>query len=115
MEKTGTAKASKMPLTQQLIYVLRYGLSSRRGLIAVAVLAAAGGIVMNWGWLVAAGIAPIILAVLPCVAMCALGLCANKLTGNRSCSAQHNDLKDAATPPSEALGPSTKAGPGGSG
>lgn len=110
MEKSGTAKAPEISLTQQLIDVLRYWLSGRRGLIAVAVLAAAGGIVMNWGWLVAAGIAPLILAVLPCVAMCALGLCANKLMGSRSCSARHNDLKDAATPQSEALGPSTKAG-----
>jgi hypothetical protein len=33
------------------------------------------GLVLNWSWLVAIGLAPIILGVLPCVAMCALGMC----------------------------------------
>jgi len=33
--------------------------------------AATGG----WGWLVAAGIAPVLLSVLPCLVMCGLGLC----------------------------------------
>jgi hypothetical protein len=35
----------------------------------------ATGMFFNWGWFVAAGIAPLILGVLPCAAMCALGLC----------------------------------------
>ena len=35
----------------------------------------------NWSWLAAAGIAPLLLTALPCVAMCALGLCMNKVTG----------------------------------
>ena len=30
----------------------------------------------GWDWLVAAGFGPIIVSVLPCAAMCALGLCA---------------------------------------
>lgn len=48
---------------------------SRMGLLVLGggALALAAG--LNWGWLVAAGIAPILLAVLPCAAMCALGLC----------------------------------------
>lgn len=96
MEKSETAKAPEISLTQQLIDVLRYWLSGRRGLIAVAVLAAVGGIVMNWGWLAAAGIAPIILAVLPCAAMCALGLCANKMMGGKSsCSGSETPSKTA--------------------
>jgi hypothetical protein len=37
------------------------------------------GAAFNWGWLVAIGIAPLLIAVLPCVAMCALGLCMNKM------------------------------------
>ena len=34
-----------------------------------------GGAFFNWGWLVAIGVAPILLAVAPCAIMCALGLC----------------------------------------
>lgn len=39
------------------------------------------GLVFDWGWLVAGGIALLILSVLPCLLMCALGLCAAKLFG----------------------------------
>ena len=34
-----------------------------------------GGAFLNWGWLTAIGVAPILLAVAPCGIMCALGLC----------------------------------------
>ena len=34
-----------------------------------------GGMALNWGWLTAIGVAPILLAVTPCGIMCALGLC----------------------------------------
>lgn len=35
-----------------------------------------GGIALNWGWLTAIGLAPILLALAPCGIMCALGFCA---------------------------------------
>ena len=35
-----------------------------------------GGAFFNWGWLVAIGVAPILLAVASCGIMCALGMCA---------------------------------------
>ena len=97
MKTLETANASDTSLTQGLLYALRYRLGGRRGLIAAAVVAVVGGVVLNWGWLVAAGIAPLILAVLPCVAMCALGLCANKM-GGKSCSNEHSESKVAAKP-----------------
>ena len=96
MKTLETANASDTSLTQGLLYALRYRLGGRRGLIAAAVVAVVGGVVLNWGWLVAAGIAPLILAVLPCVAMCALGLCANKM-GGKSCSNEDNEAKVAVT------------------
>ncbi len=43
--------------------------------------AALAGLLLNWNWLTAAGLAPIILGILPCAAMCALGLCAHRFTG----------------------------------
>lgn len=58
-----------------LFYAARYYLGSRAGLVAIAVAAFGLGAYYNWAWLVAAGFAPIILAALPCVAMCALSLC----------------------------------------
>lgn len=35
-----------------------------------------GGTALNWGWLVAIGLAPILIALAPCAIMCAVGLCA---------------------------------------
>ncbi len=49
--------------------------SGRGGLLALGGLALVAGVGLNWGWLTAAGVTPILLAVLPCAAMCALGLC----------------------------------------
>ena len=50
-------------------------LHGRRGLILGVVALAAGGAALGWPWLVALGLAPILLSILPCAAMCALGLC----------------------------------------
>src|SRR5690349_17725905 len=57
---------------------VRPWLHDRRALILAAVVAAGGGLWIGWPWLVAAGIAPILLALAPCAAMCALGLCTMK-------------------------------------
>jgi hypothetical protein len=46
-----------------------------RGLIGLAIVLIVVGAAFNWSWLVAAGVAPIILATAPCLVMCALGLC----------------------------------------
>jgi hypothetical protein len=82
------------PLTPQLLYALRYYVGNRKVLIGLAVVALAGGMALNWSWLVAAGLAPIILALAPCAAMCALGLCMNKM-GQKSCDSQTNNADDA--------------------
>ncbi len=66
-------------------------LRGRRGslLIAAAVSAA-----LNWNWLVAAGVAPVLLAILPCFAMCALGLCMNH-SGRETGSSCRGDKRQA--------------------
>lgn len=38
-------------------------------------LALVVGLGFNWGWLVAAGVAPLLIAFVPCVVMCGLSLC----------------------------------------
>ncbi len=47
-----------------------------RGLTILLVAAVAAGVFLDWRWLVAVGAAPIIISVLPCAAMCAIGVCA---------------------------------------
>lgn len=66
---TGTASAEGM------LRFLRPLLGNRRVLIIGAIALAVIGIWANWGWMVALGIAPLILAFAPCAVMCALGFC----------------------------------------
>lgn len=49
--------------------------ATRNRLMMAGAAVVIGGLVFNWGWLVAIGVAPILLAVAPCGIMCALGLC----------------------------------------
>ena len=84
MKTSEASKTQEANPLQNLFSVLGEKLRGKNGLIAVAVLAVGGGLFLNWSWLVAAGIAPLILGILPCVAMCALGLCANKMGGKSS-------------------------------
>ena len=78
-------ETTETSLSQDLLYMVRYYLGGRRGLLILAGLAITAGLVLNWSWLATAGIAPILIAVLPCVAMCALGLCMSR-AGGKSCS-----------------------------
>ncbi len=61
-------------------------IGGRRGLIILAIVIGAAGAALNWGWLVAVGAAPILLAILPCAAMCGLGMCMKKGKGKSCCS-----------------------------
>ncbi len=83
---TRTKDAPQLSLAQTVRALLRHYLTNRKvlGVIAVAVVGA--GIALNWSWLAAAGIAPILLALAPCAAMCALGRCMKGSDG-KSCSA----------------------------
>ena len=71
--------------TRDLLNAVRDYLHGWRGIAILAGVAMIAGLAFNWSWLVAAGIAPVLLSLLPCAAMCALGLCMNRMVG-RSCS-----------------------------
>lgn len=71
-------------LTRDVLAALRYYIGTRRAILILGVPALVGGLALNWSWLVAVGAAPIILSTLPCLVMCALGLCMHKVTGARS-------------------------------
>lgn len=50
----------------------------------------------QWSWLVAVGIAPLLLSAAPCAAMCGLGLCVHRM-GGRTCGSPR-DAKPALGP-----------------
>lgn len=62
-------------------------LSQRNLLIGVALAGSTGALVAGWDWLVVAGLAPIVLAVAPCLVMCALGLCMNRMNKSEQTAA----------------------------
>lgn len=82
---TTPAESQERPLSQDVLYALRYYLGNRRALLIIGGIVLVAGLAFNWSWLAAIGAAPLLLSVLPCVAICALGLCMNKM-GGRSCS-----------------------------
>ncbi|HEX9583488.1 MAG TPA: hypothetical protein VGB36_03185 [Gammaproteobacteria bacterium] len=98
MSESNTTPAEETSLGQDILALLKHWLRGRRGLIVMAVAVLAAGTYFGWGWLVAAGIAPILLALAPCAAMCALGLCMNRGSGN-SCSSGKDAANDGAGGP----------------
>jgi hypothetical protein len=75
MTMTDPANPATPSLARDALSAARYYIGGRTALIVVTAAALGLGAYFNWGWLVAAGIAPLIIGVLPCAAMCALGLC----------------------------------------
>lgn len=80
-----------------LVALARHKIGNRKILFLLACVALAAGATLNWSWLVAIGVAPLLLATAPCVAMCALGLCmrgdghSRPSTGNNAGSDVHKD------------------------
>jgi len=103
--------ATRPSLAQDWINAVRYWLRGRNGVIALIVLAVVIGAALNWSWLVAAGVVPLLITVLPCAVMCGLGLCMNKMVG-RSCSTETNRV--AVPKPDARVVPSLEAGEPGS-
>ncbi|WP_292115156.1 hypothetical protein [Mesorhizobium sp.] len=84
MTTTGMSQAGQASPIRYIRSTIRSG--GRRGPIVAGAAVVVAGLTLNWSWLVAAGIAPVLLSVLPCVAMCALGLCMNRMT---ACSTEN--------------------------
>lgn len=79
---------SRLSFAQTTRALLAHYLRNRKVLAALAVAIVGAGLALNWSWLVAAGIAPILLALAPCAAMCALGLCMSRM-GGKSCDSKN--------------------------
>lgn len=76
-------RASEGSLGSDFLLYLRHRLRDRRVMIGLAAVVLGAGAWFNWGWLVAVGVAPLILAMAPCAVMCAFGMCA--MGGKKSC------------------------------
>lgn len=50
-------------------------LALRTAILGLALASVSTGVLLSWDWLVAAGLSSLVVGVLPCVAMCAAGLC----------------------------------------
>ncbi len=87
MTDTRSPEVAETPLSRDILFALRYYLGGRRGVIALAAVGLVAGLALNWSWLVTAGMAPLLLTALPCLVMCAFGLCMNRMAG-RSCSTE---------------------------
>ena len=85
-------ETAEVPLSRLGLNLARYYLGNRWVLVALGAGVLLAGIALNWSWLVAAGIAPILLSTLPCLVMCGLGLC----TLCRSSEKQSTPSRDAA-------------------
>ncbi len=88
-----STRPTQPTLFQDVFALVRHILGGRRRIILLSVAVLAIAAVLNWGWLGAIGVAPLLLAVAPCLAMCALGLCMKP--GAKSCS---KDAPGAPTP-----------------
>lgn len=77
-ESNKTVNAS---LANNFLSMGRHYLGNRMALLILAVVTVAGGAALNWSWLVAIGVAPVLLSALPCLVMCGLGLCMHKKVG----------------------------------
>ena len=98
MAKTAPA-APPLDLTAVVRYRLHAAwirIGARRTLIALGLAAVAAGLALNWSWLTAIGVAPVLVAAAPCAVMCALGLCMPRMIGGNSCVAGQgaNDAVD---------------------
>jgi hypothetical protein len=91
------ANSGERPFRQELWNAAHYYLGGRTGIVLAAAAVLGAGAYLNWGWLAALGLAPVIISALPCAAMCALGLCMS----GRSRASGANEVSSA-SPDSEA-------------
>lgn len=66
-------------------------LRGRRGVVVVALLVISVGMALNWTWLTAIGVAPILVSFLPCAAMCGVGICCMRSGKGGSCAGKNSE------------------------
>lgn len=92
MQTTESLQAIVRPLSMDWLSRNRIVL----GAAALGVIGAAAA--WQWSWLVALGVAPLLLSVAPCAAMCGLGLCMHRMGGRTCSTAAQGDQSVSAIP-----------------
>ena len=92
-------EGTEVPLSRLGLNLVRYYLGNRWALLALGAGVLFAGSALNWSWLVAAGIAPILLSTLPCLVMCGLGVCMLCRSGEKQSMASRDAADDAISPP----------------
>jgi hypothetical protein len=75
------AKTEEMSFGQIIAGLARHYLGGHRALVIGGMSVVIAGLSLSWDWVVALGLAPILLALAPCAVMCALGICMHKGEG----------------------------------
>lgn len=84
-----TRPGATAPAGHRLAARLPSWLRGRRAMMLGVFALVGAGLALGWPWLTVFGLAPLVLSLLPCAAMCALGLCMPK-GGGGSCRSQAN-------------------------
>ncbi len=82
MESKNCSDAASATLPSDTAVRTRVWLTKTRILLVVASIVMITGLALNWSWLTAIGLAPLLLSLAPCAVMCALGLCAGRKQSN---------------------------------
>lgn len=109
IDASTTSNGSAGSLGGDILRYIRHLLQDRRVMFGIAAIVLVAGAVFNWGWLVAIGVAPLLLAFAPCAAMCALGLCA--MGGGKKDAAPQGNAGDGPVPrlDTSSSGPDTRS------
>jgi hypothetical protein len=102
---TETKRAEELSPARTAAALLRHYLGGQRGLMLLTVIALGTGLALNWSWLVAAGVAPLLLALAPCSAMCALDLCMNKMASKPGSGPEKSALPGVTSVPEATAAP----------
>ena len=81
MEESQAIQTRSSPQSCNPVLTLGGRVSQRSTLIVLAVAAVGSGLVFGWDSLAALGLTTVIVSLLPCLAMCALGVCASRMGG----------------------------------
>jgi hypothetical protein len=91
-------------LGRDMLWAARYYLGTRWTLPTLGSLGIIASLYFGgWGWLVAAGLAPVVLSTLPCLVMCAFGVCMMCRSGEKHSAVS----RDTADPALSSASPST--------
>ncbi len=98
MSLSESTKTKETSLTNDVLFAARYYLGNRSAILTLIGLAVAIGLYFGgWGWLVAAGLAPLVLSLLPCTVMCVFGVCMMCRSNKAQSAASHDSAGDAAS------------------